>query len=164
MNLGSIDDSTGEGVEVALVPLDIERLRPSGIDLSNANMLVMADPQGNEQLYLSTDEELYQYSIENDNHYLINDDKKILLKERSRSMGSKVTTKQDSDQFNLRSEDQFLYDQLTADEKAMVDKIVDHMQEYDLTEDPELAIYYNNLPEEYRTMIDNMVSKCTLKA
>jgi outer membrane protein OmpA-like peptidoglycan-associated protein len=76
-----------------------------------------------------------------------------------------VITKQDTDQFNLRSEDQFLYDELSADEKETVDQIVDHLQEgSNLEEHPELAIYYNNLPEEYRKLVDNMAAYSSEKS
>ena len=147
-----------EGLEIALVPQDIQKLRPSGIDITNANMLVMAGPDGREQLYLSTEDELYQYSVENGNQYLTNDNQKILLKERSRSLDGKVTTKQDSDQFNLRAEDQFLYDELSADEKAMVDQVVNKMKLGQLDEDPDLKVYYHNLPEEYRNLVNHLAA------
>ena len=155
--LGVIDEAPTEDVNIALVPDEIKKLQQTDIDLSNASMLVMSGPNGNDQMYLSTEDELYQYTVENDNHYLIKDGEKIMLKERTRSLDSKVKTKQDSDQFNLRSEDQFLYDQLTGDEKAMVDRITNSLGEgKQLTDDPELAVYYNNLPPEYRSMIDRM--------
>jgi outer membrane protein OmpA-like peptidoglycan-associated protein len=155
-------DSYQDGVEVALIPQDIQRLRPSGIDLTNANMLVMASPDGQEQLYLSTDDNLYKYTVENGNQYLSNDNQKILLEERSRSFDGKRTTKQGSDQFNLRTEDQFLYDELSADEKEMVDKIVEKMQHGGLDQDPDLNLYYQNLPEEYRNLVDYMASNSGL--
>jgi len=155
VNLGVIRGSLNDDLQIAMIPQDIQNLRQSGLDLSEANMLVMTGPSGEEQLYLSTDNDLFQYTIENGNHYLVNDSQTILLKERSRSINSKVTTKQDTDHFNMRSEDQFLYDQLTADEKETVDQIVDHLQQgSNLEEYPELNIYYNNLPAEYRTLID----------
>ncbi len=148
-----------DDLQIAMIPHDIQNLRQSGLDLSEANMLVMTGPSGEEQLYLSTDNDLFHYTIENGNHYLVNDSQTILLKERSRTINSKVTTKQDTDHFNMRSEDQFLYDQLTADEKETVDQIVDHLQQdSNLEEYPELNIYYNNLPAEYRTLIDNMAA------
>jgi outer membrane protein OmpA-like peptidoglycan-associated protein len=155
--IGVIDETPTEDLNIALVPDEVKKLQQTDIDLSNASMLVMSGPTGNDQLYISTDDELYQYTIENDNHYLIKDGEKIMLKERTRSLDSKVKTKQDSDQFSLRSEDQFLYDQLSGDEKAMVDRISNTLGEgKQLTDDPELAIYYNNLPPEYRSMIDRM--------
>ncbi|GJM28417.1 MAG: hypothetical protein DHS20C17_10520 [Cyclobacteriaceae bacterium] len=158
IDLGMVS-SNDQALEIALIPQNIQNLRQSGIDLNNASMLVMTDPTGGEQQYLSTENDLYQYLVENDNHYLIKDGNKILLKERNRSIGSKVGTKQDSDHFNLRSEDQFLYDQLSGDEKAMVDKIVRQLRNGDLSDEPELAIYYNNLPEEYRNLVETMVQQ-----
>ena len=159
VSLGVINQALTNDLEIAMLPDDIQRLRQSGVDLSEANMLIMSGPSGEEQLYLSTDQDLFRYTIENENHYLVNENQKILLKERSRSINSKVTTKQDSDQFNLRSEDQFLYDQLSADEKEMIDQIADQLsQDSNLDNHPEMAIYYNNLPEEYRRLVDNMAA------
>ena len=150
--------SSADQVEIALVPANIMNLRQSGANLDNANMLVMSGPTGEDQMYLATEDDLFQYVVENDNHYLVNDEGKILLKERSRSLGSKVNSRQDTDQYMLRNEDEFLYDQLTGDEKAMVDRIVTHMVKGDLESNSDLNIYYNNLPEEYRALVDTMVA------
>lgn len=158
INIGEITSELAEGLEIAMIPEDIQKIRQSDIDLTEANMLVMSGPSGEDQLYLSTDKDLFKYVIENENHYLVNDSQKLLLKERSRSSSSKVTDKQNTDQFNLRSEDQFLYDQLNGDEKTMVDKIVDKINEESLEDNQELVIYYNNLPEEYRALVDNLAT------
>ena len=157
--LSDLEKNNQEPLEIAMVPDNIKSIKQSGVDLTDATMLVMSGPNGEEQLYLSTNDELYQYSVENDNHYLIKDGETIMLKERSRSLSAKVTDKQDSDQFNLRSEDQFLYDQLSGDEKAMVNEIVSNLQNgEDLQDHPDLEIYYNNLPPEYRELVDYRVS------
>ena len=158
ISIGKITSEPAEGLEITMIPEDIQKIRQSDIDLTEANMLVMTGPSGEDQLYLSTDKDLFKYIVENENHYLVNDDQKLLLKERSRSISSKVTDKQDTDQFNLRSEDQFLYDQLSGDEKTMVDKIADKINEESLDDNQELAIYYNNLPKEYRTLVDNLAT------
>ena len=158
INLGVVEDAADKTYAFNMIPDGIQSLRQSGVDLEQAKMLVMPGPSGDEQMYLSTDKDLYQLTVENGNHYLVKDDQKIILEERKRSISSKVVDKQDSDQFNLRLEDQFLYDQLSADEKEMVNRIVAHRSGGSSLEDnPELEIYYNNLPEEYRGIIDNMI-------
>jgi outer membrane protein OmpA-like peptidoglycan-associated protein len=165
ITVGAVEDVAADGIEIALIPSNVKRLKQSGIDLTGATIVVMSGPTGEEQLYLSTTDELYEYSVENDNHFLIKDGEKILLKERTRPMNSKVNAKQDSDQFNLRTEDQFLYDQLSADEKAMIDQIIAHAKSgTDLSETPELSAYYNNLPPEYRALLDYMTAAATKNA
>jgi len=83
IDLGQIDGT--DELKIALIPQNIQKLRSSGIDLTNASILVMAGPNGEDQSYLSTRDALYQYEVENDHHYLINKDRKILLKERNRN-------------------------------------------------------------------------------
>jgi len=155
LSLGQVS-AADQQVEVAMIPDAIKTVRQSGIDLDDADLLVMAGPTGEEQHYLSTENQLYRYEVKNDNHYLINDQETILLKERTRSLGSKATTRQDTDQYMLRTEDQFLYDQLSADEKAKVDEIATLISEEKLQDNPDLNIYYNNLPEEYRALAQNL--------
>jgi outer membrane protein OmpA-like peptidoglycan-associated protein len=86
IDLGLVTGS--DEINIALIPQNKQRIGLSDIDLNNVNVLVMAAPNGEDQLYLTTGDALFRYEIANDRQYLISDNGIILLEENFNSVPS----------------------------------------------------------------------------
>ena len=81
-----------------------------------------------------------------------------MLKERQVNLNSKIADDSDSDLYSLRNEDQFLYDQLSSEDKETVDQLVAHgVTNGSITSDPDLNILYNSLTPEVQSLVHNRI-------
>ena len=140
---------------IELAPLEEEL---SSIDLSSAEVLKLSNQQGQEEIFVEHEGVLYEYQEEQDKSLLIHQEDTIVLTERHVNLNSKITDDTDSDLYNLRNEDQFKYDQLSSEEKATVDQLVEHgVTEGTIASNPDLNIIYQSLPTEVQTLIDQRI-------
>ncbi|MGI9542870.1 MAG: OmpA family protein, partial [Cyclobacteriaceae bacterium] len=153
INPMSWDDTHTEVVSGVVPSSEIKTLadlKESG-QWQNAEIVMIEDLRGENQTYLSTNEQLYEVVNEGEDAYLVQDNQKILLSDSDQTSGN-----------DIKEEAETFYKGLPDEEKLYVDQVIN--QKLDITSPDDLPSeavedYYTNLSFDDQAKVDQLISK-----